>query len=322
MAQARTANRAQLGPSQALFDGVYCSISANNNRDVILTYHKNLIDDMYYRLGKVNKENVLQAEEERELPDCNGSDPQVALNNNRIMVVAFTSSALFRENTIKCVVGCFKHKERPANWEPPKEACRGDNPSIAISGDTVILVYCSKSSDVMYNLGQIDSSSMAITWTAQGSLVSYASYPSVAMNNRAFVVLYKDTSGSRLKTVVGEVKANAVMHGEVQDDSERKPDPKDHFEGSYPSIAMFNDHSIIAIHQRGEAAFRKLFARSGTVNTIKKSIEWNEARSGCFVPGALSSVTAMDNNEKEFVEVHSTNRLGGCTLWYEVGSIK
>lgn len=320
MAQ-QTANRAQLGPSQAFCDGVYCSISANNSKETFCVYHKSVVyNAMYYRLGKVTKENVLAIGEEKELEHCSGKYPKVAINDDKMVVVAFTVESVFSSN-IKYTVGSFKHKTS-VRWATPSEACTGSNPSIAISGDTVILVYCNSSSDILYKLGQLSSSSMAINWTPEHVAANNARYPSVALNNAAFVLLYTDRYSSRLKTIVGEIKGCTAVVGEIQDDSERKTNSDDAYEGHYPAVCMFDDHSIIAAHERGGAAFRKLFIRSGKVNITKKVVKWNEARAGCLVPGAQSSVSVVNNNEKQFVEVHSTNRLGGCTLWYEVGSLK
>lgn len=316
-----TANRAQLGPSQAFFDGVYSSISANNSRDVFFVYHKSVFSNaMCYRLGEVTDENVLDYKEEHKLDHCDGKNPQAAINDKKMAVVAFTSKSLFSSSNIKYTVGSFVH-EKTVSWEKPKEACRGSNPCIAISGDTLILVYCN-SSEIFYKLGQLSCSSMMINWTAEGRLANNAQHPCVAMNDRIFAVLYTDSGTSKLKTIVGEAEANNVTVGEIQDDSNGNIDPKDDYDGYYPSIGMFDDHSIIATHQKGTAAFRRLFARSGRIDTTNRIIDWNESRAGCIVLGAFSSVASISNNENIFAEVHSTNRLGGSTLWYEVGSVR
>jgi len=155
-------------------------------------------------------------------------------------------------------------------WHTPNEICKGEDPDIAMAGNKVLLVF-SKRGDLLYKTGLLDSSSRSITWGPETKMDDYARYPSVSMTDDAFIVLYQDHSNNKLKlkTVCGKNLPEGreptwkLVCGIAQDHSSST---HEHYTGENPSIALFKDHTFIAIHQTGVAAGRTLQGRIGRVN--------------------------------------------------------
>lgn len=309
-----------LAPAQECFRGAYCSINANSCGDVVFTYHPGVFSSaMCYRLGRVIGGSRLTWEDEHQLDHCKGKYPKVAINDYRVIVVVYMYSS-----NINHTLGTWSGSG-PICWGNTYTTCEGYDPSVAISNEMVMLVYCNNY-QIHFKVGSTNSVQRTITWIRQGTLTINARYPSVALNGDLFVVLYQSYYSTRLLTVVGKAELNnhhycTVTHGEVQDDSEGKADPKDFFEGDYPSISLFSDGTVVCTHQRGRMMGRNLFARCGKIISWDNTIRWHEARSGCIVRGALTSVAAVDSNRKTLVEVHGTNAMGGNGLYFSTGII-
>lgn len=324
MSASSSSSSMQLSSSKFCCDGVYCSISGNGHREVLLAYQKSLVKkDMCCRVGTVTSTNeVVFREQEEVLDHCVGEGPQVAINDERLVVIVFSAKSFSRTAVIKCTIGKYKEDRRPTNWERDFTICAGSTPAVAMSGDKLVLVFI-KNNALFYKTGLLNYSTRVAEWEDEETLLDEdARQPRVALNDQWCSVVYKGQRGSRFKIVTGEViqrqvgRSCEIKFGSVQDSNENSP------EGNYPSITIFSDNTILTIYQRGEAAFRKLFASSGEIDSSKKAIVWQEGKVQNFVPGSFSSLTTVGKGKKQFVEAHTTNKLGGCKLWYEVGTVE
>jgi len=50
--------------------------------------------------------------------------------------------------------------------------------------------------------------------------------------------------------------------------------------------------------------------------------EWYHTKPDYLLHGKLTSLARVNAEEKAFIEVHSTNALGGTTCYYEAGCLK
>ena len=318
----------QTSSSNFCSDGVYCSVSGNTHNEVMVVYHKNLMKkSMFCRLGTtISTNEVVFRDIEEELDQCEGEGPQVAINDERMMVIAFSTKpsafASSASGVIKYTVGKYKEDRKPTNWERDHTVCDGTSPVIAMYEDHLVLVFI-KNNSLIYKTGILNYSTRMIYWEERETLIDKdARQPRVAMNSQWCCVVYKGQRGSSLKTILGKVQLKPGSHNyEIQFEIPTDSHPNSP-EGNYPSITLLRDNTVLVVYQRGEAAFRKLFASTGEIDTTKKVIKWPADKNPSFVPGALSSLTTVGSEGSKFVEVHTTNKLGGCKLWYEVGTVK
>jgi len=72
-------------------------------------------------MGKVISTNEVVFRDTEELDQCEGEGPQVAINNERMMVIAFSTKpsafASSASGVIKYTVGKYKEDRKPTNWE-------------------------------------------------------------------------------------------------------------------------------------------------------------------------------------------------------------
>lgn len=184
--------------------------------------------------------------------------------------------------------------------------------------DNKIVVTFLKQSSIHYSFGVIEPSEN-ITWKViYEDTRNKGVNPHVSINNELAVIIYNSKaflSSSTLWTIVGIINNDSVTWGRLQNHT--SPD----FNGEYPSIAMLRDEdaTIVTTFQTGVAAARKLFARCGRVQKDERhcQIEWHEEKAGHFMQGCYSSLAAV--NEKVFIEMHCTNKLGGDGIWFHVG---
>ena len=329
-----------LSPSQLLCEpGIYSSVAINSRNDVFIAYHNShIFRTVCYRLAQYSPPDyqlVLEAEEK--LSQCDGTYPKVALSDNKI-VVTYTRKRRHISSAIVTIVGSIQLNEKTVSWDVPTDACGGENPSVAVHENKVLLVF-SRNKSIFYKTGMLDETKY-IKWAPETKLDDGAYYPTASLLENTFIILYQNKS-NRLKTITGKVQYNyqdnthKLICGIAQDHSEGLEASEhctgeypsaamfsEYYSGKYPSVAMFSDHTFIATHQTGIGAFRKLYARCGKVNLDNLTTEWQQNTAAFISYGCLSSVAAVDGHEKSFLEVHCTNEIGKCTLYYEAGCIK
>ena len=314
--------------SKRSFDGTYCDIAANGNGDIVCVYHKsNVWNDAYYKTGKLTERREVQWFQGRDMQVCKAKYPRVAINDDKIAVMVYTISGLLR-TSITYRIG-IPAKDNLLNWEKEQKFQYGDNPSIAVSGNKVLIVYTTRNKKMHYSFGRIDAANKRINWNMENQeLKADAAYPSVAMQEDHAVVLYRESAlldsmfidGYYLKSIVGDINNDTVTWKTVQDDSEGK-EREDQFVGEYPNVSMFGDGIVVSTHQKGKMAGRHLFARSGKIDSESGEIVWHE-KAGNFMYGAESSVAAVSSgNDHIFIEMHTTNGFGIERLYYHVGEV-
>jgi hypothetical protein len=190
-------------------------------------------------------------------------------------------------------------------WNNPKvyDGNGGFNPSVAVSGSTVVEVHVATAAlgPLWYRLGQVGSSD--ITW--RGSLpVNVTGFnPSVAVSGSTVVVMYNTGAGAGpLRYLVGRILGSAGIWWS---------DPQSHDTGFNPSVAMMSDMSesiVVEVHNATDAA-GPLWSRVGKVTG--STIAWGPPQhygSGFNPSVAVSGSTV--------VEMHNATAAAGQLLHY------
>lgn len=292
--------------------GVYPSIAANSSGDVVCVYNHIWRNDIYDGVGALQEGAMLWKSHNHV---CAGKYPRVAINEDKQVVMVYSKSSAIKYRA-GIVVGT-----RVTWCKTEYDISVGQYPSIATSGNKVIIVY-QASYNVHYCFGIIgEGNDGTIMWMQRGvELQINASYPSVAMNDNFITVIYNSGSSYSLMITVGEVFGDrtTVTWGEVQADEDDSSGSSE-FAGQYPSVAVLRDaeNTIVTTFQTGTMAGRRLYARCGKVqSSASKKIKWHEKKAGNFVHGCYSSVAAV--TDKTFLEMHSTNGFGWDGIWYHV----
>ena len=300
------AKEACIGNKKDRIAGKYPSVAANSKGDVVCIYNGWVRSQVYCGVGKLGNNTV---EWSSTASVCAGSYPRVAINDERQVVITYSSGS-----AIKYRIG---HLNAVVEWKSEHDVLEGENPSIAMSGRRILLVY-QASRGIHYCFGSIADDCETILWkeTMKGAhLSTNAYYPSVSMNDSLAVVIFNNGSrNASLLTKVGVFDRNGVEWGEVQDDYEDNSESE--FFGDYPCITLLKNSTVVSTFQRGRVAARTLHGRCGRVQRDAKRIVWQE-KPGGFVHGCYSSLSGID--EEQFVEMHSTNGFGWSGIWLQVG---
>lgn len=337
------------GTRRASFTGYYPSIAANSSGNLVCAYNCGEVKyGVYIAVGKfVEGDVVWNCKGLR----CAGEYPRVAINNANKVVIVYT-----RSGKIKYQIGEMTESRNSIGWYDEYEVCEGYYPSIAFSGNNILLAY-ELARKCYYCFGQFDEASFTITWNKGVVLHEDAKYPSVAMNNDFVVALFS----SRLKkqtimSVVGQIKGNDITWsgkqnhqqdcGSKQDSQEEdtegtsEQDPQDNTEEAskqdqedtehapkqsrteqtsrnYPSVAMFEDGLVIAAFQKNLIFDQRVLALRGKVSANKDKIEWHCSKNdGNCGGGRWPSVAAVKSSDTQKIFVEMHS--SKPSLWKQI----
>lgn len=286
--------------------GYYPSIAANSSGDLVCVYNKyhytvlssNVI---YYAVGNMTGGTGLQWNSQQAI--SKGSYPRVAINEDKTVVLVFTISGkmIYR-------IGTMTKSCNSISWNNEYDIEEGELPSIAMSGNTVLLVF-QNGKKCHCKFGELDNDTYTISWKSVDDLQVDAKFPSVCVKDKLVTVFYRKPaakiwpSGSshKLCTVVGVITSDgsSVEWGNCQE--------VPNFRGNYPCIAMFEDGKVIAAFQN----VKNLILLHGTLEAGSKTVEWQECEHS--LQGHYPSVAAVKSCADKgqiFVEMHCSSTVG------------
>ena len=252
---------------EEFFWGCYPAIAANSSGDLVCVYnHYPMISsNIHYAVGNMTGDIGFQWNSQRHI--SKGSYPRVAINEDKTVILVFTASG-----KMKYRIGNITPSCNSISWNNVYDIGEGRFPSIAMSGNSVFLVF-QKKNECHWNIGEFDKDTDTISWKSDSDcLVKDAKFPSACMKDNLVAVCYRKpeaykllSSNYKLCTIVGELNSEGdVEWGECQE--------VPNLRGTYPCIAMFEDAVVIAISLKSSS----LILRHGILEGSSKTVEWQE----------------------------------------------
>jgi hypothetical protein len=243
----------------------------------------------------------------------NGFNPKAATNGTTFVEVHNGANGV---GQLWYRVGQINTTSMTIDWGNKNYATaydKGINPSVAISGSTVVEVHNATQGvgPLWMRIGQVNTSSNTILW---GNSIQYDNgmNPSVAISGSTLVEVHNGANGvGQLWYRVGQITSSNTI------DCGNKNYSTPYDNGMNPSVAIWG--STLAEVHNGASGVGPLWYRVGQINTSSNTITWENNNQAMPYDNGLNPTVAVTlANSLAPVEVHNGG-YGAGPLWYHVG---
>ena len=302
--------------------GKFPSVSINNDGTIVEVYQPHIVsNEIYYKVGELNGEEIKMSEDARRLDINYGIYPKVAINNeNRVVVVYEGIMQIIRYH-----VGEVDVRNKMITWH--SRVCklyRGKFPAVAVHGNTVVITCTYDRAPgyfpLYYCVGNFTADGHGIVWEGLhnpenrrlfNSLSSAET--SVAINEQNVVIAGQGSTN--IMCLVGQFQGNAIEF------TKEIPFTSTHL-GNRPIVCLDDDGYIIMIWQ---STIRELNYVVGNIpNSEQPSITWLQQESvrnddyGHNRTIAISPIGGHVLEEHEFND-GTRKECSRCSLHYHIG---
>lgn len=250
------------GDSDNLGAGSHPTVSINDEGTVVVFHKSQWRRRLFYRVGKVNKEDLTIKWSTEFTPYSSGMRPAVALNNKgQVLVMHMTST--FGRFAIFYRVGTLK-EDSTVKWSDFSRYKKGKRPQVALNDKgTVVEVHeqAPLNHAVLCAVGQIQSSEPITAEVKWGSMfiVGRGSNPHITVNNANQVVEVHEKGFRDVFYSGGVVYQQAkAIAGITECEIDKLCD------GISPAVAMNDDGKVIFVCETSNPLRHTLLCHTGT----------------------------------------------------------
>lgn len=289
-----------LAPPKECKNGDYPSIAIHHAKSIaVCAYESTISKDLYFRIGQVRHDTIQWGEEVKR---GRGEYVRVAFydHNESCYIITVYRHLLWRH----CYYQINKLVDNCITFGEPHQFCSGVRPTLAVRSDGTVVVI----SEVPYSyvlrchIGKIKDDMSAIDWRQSPDDFSHGTTPTVAINDKHILLLYRIRASSTLKYACGNL---------VNSEVEWKIRGQYFSTGIRPNVTLNNDHVAVIAHMSFTG--RSLYFGHGVVNDQGFMVT-GESRS--LGRGMHPAVSLSDDNK--LIEVHRDN-IRSC-LWVAQGT--
>lgn len=283
--------------------GVRPGIALNRNLTVLEVHEAEVLDKVWYRVGRVNRTEIEWGGSNRY---DDGKTPSCGLNAANVAVEVHKAQYW---NQLWYRVGTVDPGNNTVSWGSSSNYAPGTEPSVALN-DAGIVVEVHSDWDqtkpdslvasLKYHLGRVNGSS--ITWQVSNQLYDHGACPQVAINNSNIAVEVHGVGKAMLCCRVGQIGSSSIAWGPASVFDQK--DSADEEDCTEPSVTVTDDGTVITVYEKKG----RLWSRTGTISG--SAISWGPAVA--FDDGRFPSVAASG---AVAVQAHGTSSSFKAGLW-------
>lgn len=294
--------------------GTHTSLAINNKKIVIEVSSCSKSPYKSYKVSKQREGSLQWLSGAKGTRYGTGKAPKIALNDHGFVVEVDEES----DDKISCRVGQL-HESNMIIWTESSSFTKGTNPSITISFKTVIVAF-KRGEDAFYRIGTLNQHERSINWSnKEHRFISGILDLAITSNqDDLVVVLYsKQMVTSALSPIYATVGTLNKIEKKILFSQQTRASPQSLSNGSYPSVALSQDNSVIMVStQRKTAIQQKIKYRLGSVKTLAKTndfdIAWS-AQEGTIEFEGIKAAVAM-NDKNSILISHSRDGESVCHI--------
>lgn len=270
--------------------------------------------DLYYRVGRVDKERMSIEWSPADIRYTTGDFPSVALVKIDGQLIAVEVHTKF--NICYYRVGEVAVDKLTIDWGlKSTKICQGLKPKVSVRDDGIVIVTNEEAftikNCIQYHIGSVQWRNKLILWDrGEQHCINFLQIsgvqPNVSINEQDIVTIVYRDGLTTLKYIVGVLNEyREIVWGTASVFGT----------GTYPAVSSNSRGNVVAFHQT--KTLRKLLYREGVVNSKDCSIKWSQDDCLPFTSGRYPSVSL--GNDGYLITTYETSL--GYEMFYSQGQL-